>query len=217
MGSAASLKHGDVRTFSKEEALAAVEIAFAKEYVAKNTNLSVSDVMKAANVSENYVQWKKAYADCFVPAKGEECADENWTGTLVDTFSPDFSGDKMRKPWDPELRGRRYINIDEEGTLRISGTDGNGDQWGLRFDKTTTASPVITKCEGGSVRKCSFRCKAPENIDAKAGALEFIVELGTVFGNQKCIRWTTLYEGKGGAFGEFTHPPNDAENFWCFV
>lgn len=220
MGAAASVD-GNEGLLTREEATVAIQIAFERTDTQEGRNhhhhhrLKISDIIKKADPVTNYVAWKDAYAKSFVPAK-EPVGDKEWTGTLIDTFSPDFF-DPKRKPWDPERKGRRFIDIGENGDICISGSDGDGSQWGRRFDKTTSVNPTISKGTS-SDRKCSFLSKAPEDTDAKAGALNFIVELGTVLdGSIKCIRWTTLYEGKGGTFKGVVHPPSQAENFWCYV
>ena len=58
---------------------------------------------------------------------------------------------------------------------------------------------------------------APIYADAKNGAFEFIVELGVIHG-RKTLKWSTIYQGKGGKIGANEFPADDAaENFWVCV
>mmetsp|Transcript_28216 Transcript_28216/g.51955 ORF Transcript_28216/g.51955 Transcript_28216/m.51955 type:complete len:553 (-) Transcript_28216:64-1722(-) len=151
---------------------------------------------------------KEDYGAAFVPK--ETCSEADWLGTLVDMFSPD----------DTNPSSRRFIDLDKEtGELQVS-ADTGGEKWGRRFDKTTSVNPVMASTEVPHIRKTSFLSKVPEDApiyaDAKAGALNFTLILGTAFG-QKVIKWNGLYDGKGGEFGGNTVPPCDCDNFWRFT
>ena len=159
----------------------------------------------------------------FVPAEGDTAAAcEAWCGTLVDCFSPDYDTAE-RRPWEKETRSRRFVD-DLEGTLCISGDHGPGalGRWGRRFDPASAVNPTLAPLAGcgASTRVASYLSKvpadAPVRADAEAGALEFLVTLGTIEG-VKCLRWSTTYKGKGGKFGAHTFPPDEAENFWVYV
>ena len=147
----------------------------------------------------------------------------DWVGTFVDCFSPDYDTAE-RPPWAMHCWSHRYVDLNE-GELQISGYHGTaGSEWGRRFDKTTDVNPVLAAGDGPAARVTSFLCKvpadAPVRADAEAGALEFVVTLGTVAHKStrtKCLRWSTVYKGAGGKFGAFEFPPQADENFWVMV
>ena len=140
----------------------------------------------------------------------------------MDCFSPDYDTAE-RQPWEKETRSRRFVD-DIEGALCISGDHGPGalGQWGRRFDPVSAVNPTLAPaadCDA-STRVASYLSKvpadAPVRADAEAGALEFLVTLGTIEG-VKALRWSTTYRGSGGKFGAHTFPPDEAENFWVYV
>lgn len=151
------------------------------------------------------IRSKEEYAAAFIPK--EACSQADWTGTYIDMFSPD----------DTNPASRRFIDLDtESGDLQVS-ADTGGEKWGRRFDKTTSVNPVLASTDSPHIRKTSFLSKVPEDApiyaEAKAGALNFTLMMGTALG-QKVIKWNGLYDGKGGEFGGTVIPPSDCDNFW---
>jgi diaminopropionate ammonia-lyase len=151
---------------------------------------------------------KRTYAQAFVPMK--DSTQQDWTGTLLDLFSPD----------DKNPNSRRFIDLDADtGELQVSADTGK-EKWGRRFNKETYVNPVLSATSKPHVRKTSFLSKVPTfsplYAQAKAGALDFTLVLGTVFG-KKVIKWNGLYNGRGGKFDGKDVPPCDFDNFWEFL
>ena len=159
------------------------------------------------------------------PTKAEYCADfraardapsaADWTGVLVDLFSPDDAACDA---------SRRYVDLAPDGlTLQVSasGTDANCSQtWGRRFNATTTVDPTLAPTSNASVRTTSFISKVPPGsplyTDAQAGALDFTLVVGAALG-ARVIKWNGVYDGQGGDVGGETMPPSDCDNFWLYV
>ena len=186
-----------------------------------------------------------ACADAAAPTKAEYCASfeaardapsaADWTGVLVDLFSPDDAACAA---------SRRYVDLAPDGlTLQVSasGTDANCSQtWGTRFNASTTVDPTLAPTGNASVRTTSFISKVPPGsplyADAQAGALNFTLVLGAALGARVIkwngvwsgpsgmtlrppspLRWNGVYDGRGGDVGGETMPPSDCDNFWLYV
>ena len=159
---------------------------------------------------------KKELSEAFTPiTEGVQPAD--WAGTYVDMFSPDYKS-KERLPWDMNPKSRRFIDL-RDSTLYVSGDLGDGSKWGKRFD-SKAEGPIFLETSEPSKRLTNFICNVPPDApvyaDAKAGALQFTVTLGRI-GDTKVIRWSSLYNGKGGRFGGFKCPKGDCDNFMVQV
>ena len=147
---------------------------------------------------------------------------KDWEGTYVDVFSPDYNKEE-RTPWDTNPNSRRFVDMIGE-KLCISGDHATGQadaRWGKRFLSTSQSPVLVPSDETGGKCTVSFLCKVPEDApiyaDAKNGAFEFIVELGVIHG-RKTLKWSTIYQGKGGKIGANEFPADDAaENFWVCV
>ena len=144
-------------------------------------------------------------------------SEKQWTGTLVDLFSPDYmTADRL--PWDTNPQSRRFIDL-REGELQVSEDLGDGSRAGRRFFANTTANPVLEVMAAPNARSLSFISKvppeAPPYADAQAGALNFTAVMGRAFG-RRVLKLNTLYNGTGGPFVGFVAPP-DEYNFWLYV
>ena len=186
-----------------------------------------------------------ARAGAAAPTKAEYCAAfeaardapsaADWTGELVDLFSPDDAACAA---------SRRYVDLapDAAATLHVSasGTDANCSQtWGTRFNASTTVDPTLAPTDNASVRTTSFISKVPPGsplyADAQAGALNFTLVLGAALGARVIkwngvwsgpsgmtlrppspLRWNGVYDGRGGDVGGETMPPSDCDNFWQY-
>jgi len=161
---------------------------------------------------KTYAEWLGA----FKPCEGQ-VSEQDWTGLLVDLFSPDYFSAE-RKPWDKNPNSRRFIDL-RDGELQISEDLGDGSRSGRRFDPTTMANPILVSTDQPNARHISFLCKFTPGgkayKDAQAGAFEFTGVLGTAFG-EKVMKINTVYNGKGGPIEGFEAPP-DEFNFWLFV
>lgn len=80
-------------------------------------------------------------------------------------------------------------------------------------DKTSACNPILYDTQDPCVKTISFACKVPDGDDNKpladAGALNFTLELGTVYDDmkgdkkeneRKAVKWNGIYNGKGGEF-----------------
>lgn len=151
-----------------------------------------------------------AYCDDFVAFT--ECTEANWTGVLVDLFSPD----------DTCPESTRYVDWrDDQLEVSASGTDTNcTSTWGRRFNATTSVNPVLASTSDyPCVRTTSFVSKVPPDdplyADAQDGALNFTLILGTTFG-QKVNMWNGVYDGLGGDVDGVYVPPSACNNFWLY-
>ena len=155
---------------------------------------------------------KKELSDAFVPvSKGH--ALEDWVGTYVDVFCPDYQTAE-RLPWDMNPASRRFIDL-IDGQLCMSADHGDGNRWGRRFDPSKPG-PVFTTTSQPAMRQTSLAVNVPPGAeiyaDAAAGALTFNVTLGRAFGCS-CLKWSTVYGGRGGKFLDQVVPPSQCDNF----
>mmetsp|Transcript_110939 Transcript_110939/g.324510 ORF Transcript_110939/g.324510 Transcript_110939/m.324510 type:complete len:160 (-) Transcript_110939:102-581(-) len=147
---------------------------------------------------------KEDYAEAFQPL--EDGPLEAWCGEYIDLFSPD----------DKNPDSRRFIDL-RDGELQVS-ADTGGEQWGRRFHPEGLVNPVLAATDVPGVCKTSFLSKVPKDApiyeDVLNGALDFTLTLGMAFGT-KVIKWSGVYDGKGGKLGDETVPPSDCDNFWA--
>ena len=164
--------------------------------------------------------WKAYATKSKEDIAAEFCSDwttttaEDWTGTYIDIFSPDYKSAE-RLPWDMNKDSRRHIDL-RGGELQMSAHFGDGTGWGRRFDPATSANPIFTATSQPHTRQVSFLPTVPPGADVYAdavnGALVFNVTRGKAFGCS-CLKWSSVYQGAGGKFGQQVVPPSEADNF----
>ena len=150
---------------------------------------------------------KEACCQDFVPFTFSASTEE-WTGTLIDLFSPD----------DTNPASKRFVDF-RNNELEVSASTG-AEKWGRRFHPETNVNPVLeapSKASSFSVRTVSFLSKIqrgdPLSKYAELGALNFTLTMGTSFG-KRVLRFNGLYDGRGGPWVDGKVAPSDCDNFW---
>ena len=135
------------------------------------------------------------------------CSLASWVGTYHDLFTP--SGE-CKTPY-------RSINW-TNGELFVDHQQ--CDQWEggtWAYDASNKSFLVISP--GSCTATVSFanqHTTGPYSSDAAAGAFNFTLTLGS-FRGAKMVRWTGMYDGKGGPFGSETVAPSVCDNFWLLT
>ena len=139
----------------------------------------------------------------------ESCSLASWVGAYHDLFTPEgeCAAPYRKILWD---NGELYV----EHAACDGWSDGT---W--TFDATQNAKLVLSS-PGSCTATVSFADQYSTSsslyADAQQGAFNFTVTLGS-FRGAKMVRWSGLYNGKGGMLGNSSVPADTCDNFWLLT